>query len=161
MAPRTAMPDRLHGRRFPRHLLPEAGQLHVSRDAGRQFADTEWLGQVIIRPALEDLGSVSFPVPGREEDRWDRAGRGMGEDRPQQPEAVEERHRHAGEHQIRGMVRIEATPGLTIADDLDVATSMKKALEFITHVGTIDGREDFSSFHRILNVSVPRGSPLR
>ena len=83
----------------------------------------------------------------------------MGADRPQQPEAVEERHRHAGEHQIRGIVANRGQRGITIADDLDVATSMKEALELITHVGTIDGREDSRPGPRILNVSVPRGSP--
>ena len=82
-----------------RRTAGAAARLDV--DARQQLARAERLDQVVVGSGIEPFDPRLLAGARREQDHRDVAGRGVGAQLAQEPEAVEPRHHDVGEDEVR------------------------------------------------------------
>ena len=88
-------------------------------DAREQLAGRERLDEVVVGARVEAFDARLFAGARRQQHDRHVRRRGIGAQRREQPEAVEPRHHHVGEDEIRRVRRAAASAGLAVGDGFD------------------------------------------
>ena len=84
-----------------RGLAPDAGHLQMGPDPGQQLTGAEGLDEVVVRPGGQPFHPRLHARPGGEQDHGHGAGSRVGAKLLQEAEAVQPRHHHVRQHQVR------------------------------------------------------------
>ncbi len=130
-------------------LFPEGADLQVRRHASDELTGRERLHEVIVGAGVQPFHARLLACARREHDDGHRARPGLLTQRSQETEAVEPRHHHVGQHQIRGAPPRRLQGFLAVARRLDAPALAEQPRDVIAHVGIVVHQED-------VPVDVPR-----
>ncbi len=117
---------------------PDPGQAQIDLDPGQQLPRRERLGQIIVGAGAQALDLGLLAGARREEEDRDLAQRRIGTQCGQQAEAVQLRHHHVGQHQIRLQRPCRRQGGDAIRAGLDpVASRPQQPFDIVAHVGVV------------------------
>ncbi len=126
----------------PRRITANGGHLDVRIYARQQLARGERFGQVIIRRRVERLNLGFFAGPRRQHQHRRAGERGIAPDTAQHAKAVELRHHHVSQHQIRRPHARRRQRGLAILDRIDIVTlGDEQSSNVVAHVGIVVGQQ--------------------
>jgi hypothetical protein len=119
--------------------------LQVRPDARLQLARAERLDQIVVGAGVHAFDAALLARARGEHDHRRVARARVGAQRAQEPESVEPRHHHVGEHEIRTAIAHRLERRLSVCDRDDAVAFREQAHDVLTHVRVVVGHQDARS----------------
>jgi hypothetical protein len=126
-------------------LAPQTGELELRRHGGAELARAERLDQILVRPGLQSLDARLLTGARGEQDDRNRPGPLIAAERRQQTEAVQRRHHHIREDEIRRVCTNSIERLAAVRHDVDKVVRRENPCEVVPHVGIVVGDQHAGS----------------
>jgi hypothetical protein len=123
--------------RAPGRELAGPGHLEVDAHPGDELAGRERLHEVVVGPGVETLDRGLFAGAGGQHDDRDARGRRVLAQCLEQPEAVEARHHHVGQHEVRHVAPRRGQRGEPVAHGFDLPVGAEQPGDVPAHVRVV------------------------